>query len=313
MPLARDAKEKFGPEPDLDAFDHEYLELNGIQMHIAKLGKPSHDKATVIFLHGFPDLWSGWARIMGQLSDTCFCVAPDLRGYNLTGRPKDVADYAPHHLLADIEALIATLSPAQPVILIGHDWGGILASWFADLHPEKVEKLILINSTHPALFQRTLWEDPNQRTASNYIEHLRSGVAETLWLMAGTDTLFENRTAPLRQGGAMSEAEADLYKTAWASPDAWRAMIHWYRASPFEVAEAPRTNDWTMQTDWMIGCPTLLIWGDADPVFLPILRDGLHNYAHDLSVISLEGVGHNPLRECPMVVASRIRSFVEAF
>lgn len=311
MPPAHDPKEKFGSEPALGAFDHEFIELNGLEMHIAKLGRPSADKPTLIFLHGFPNLWCGWARIMGQLSGSCVCLAPDLRGYNLTSRPKDVADYAPSHLLADIEALIAALSPDQPVILIGHDWGGILASWFAALHPTKIRKLVLINSTHPAHFQRTLWTDPNQRAASAYIDHLRSGVAETLWLQAGTNTLFENRTAPLRESGAMSEAEADLYKAAWASPMAWTAMIHWYRASPFELSDGPSREDWTAATNWQISCPALLIWGDADPIFLPVLRDGLHTYVHDLSVISLEGIGHNPLRECPMVVAAHIQAFVE--
>lgn len=304
-------KEEFGPEPDLGAFGHEFRALNGLEMHIAKLGKPRDDKPTLMFLHGFPDLWCGWARVMAQLRDNFFCVALDQRGYNLTSRPKEVADYAPNHLLADIEALIQAFSPNKPIVLIGHDWGGILASWFAALHPTKVQKLVLINATHPALFQRTLWTDPAQRAASAYIDQLRSGKAEALWLQAGTNILFESRTAAHRQAGAMSAAEADLYKSAWASPDAWNAMIHWYRASPFELSDGPGLDDWTAKTDWQIACPSLLIWGDADPVFLPILRDGLHTYADDLSVISLEGVGHNPLRECPMVVASYIRAFVE--
>jgi epoxide hydrolase 4 len=304
-------KEEFGPEPDFGAFGHEFLEINGLEMHVATLGTPSLDKPSLIFLHGFPDLWCGWARVMAKLCDSFFCVAPDQRGYNLTSRPGAVADYAPIHLLADVEALIQALSPDKPIVLIGHDWGGILASWFAALHPKKVQKLVLINTTHPALFQRTLWADSAQRAVSAYIDQLRSGKAEALWLRAGTNILFESRTAALRQTGAMSAAEADLYKSAWTSPDAWKAMIHWYRASPFELTDGPALDDWTAKADWQIACPTLLIWGDADPVFLPILRDGLHTYAHDLNVISLAGVGHNPVRECPMVVASHIRAFVE--
>jgi epoxide hydrolase 4 len=301
----------FGPEPDLAAFGHEMVKVNALQMHVATLGTSDHDRPTLIFLHGFPDLWCGWARVMARLCDTCFCVAPDQRGYNLTSRPQDVADYAPEHLLADIDGLIARFSPDQPVVVIGHDWGGMLAAWFATLHPDRVQKLVLINSTHPALFQRALWTDPAQRAASAYIDQFRSGQAEALWLSAGADMLFQARTAQLRHSGAMSEAEAALYKSAWASPEAWKAMIHWYRASPFEVSEGPGLIDWTSRITGRIACPTLLIWGEADRVFLPVLKEGLGNYAQDPSICSLEGIGHNPVRDCPLKVAASIGTFIQ--
>src|SRR5205823_6486193 len=100
------------------------------------------------------------------------------RGYNLSSRPSKVSDYEVPVLVADIEAL-ADHFGAKTFVLVGHDWGGAVAWAFAIAHPDRLEKLVIINAPHPALFIRQLLDNPDQRNASKYMQMLRSPLAET--------------------------------------------------------------------------------------------------------------------------------------
>lgn len=295
------------PAPNLSAFTHVTWPINGLQMHIAQVGARDDGSSIIVFLHGFPDLWCGWARIMLALADSFTCIAPDQRGYNHTSRPTDIAAYAPHHLLDDIDALIDKASPHAPVTLVGHDWGGVLVAWhLAARRNGRVARAVLVNATHPALLQRALWRDEAQRKASQYIQSLRSGQIEQNWRA----DMAAARTEPALRSGAMSEAEAALYRAAWESPEAWRAMIDWYRAAPFTFEPQSASEDWTMTLAAPITTPTLVLWGAEDAIFLPALRDGMSDYFDTLHIKTIAGIGHNPLREAPAWVATEIRSFV---
>jgi epoxide hydrolase 4 len=298
------------PAPDLGAFSHQFFPINGLTMHVASIGADDAQKPAILFLHGFPDIWCGWARVMTALADRFACIAPDQRGYNQTSRPADMEAYRPEHLLGDIGALITCLSPNMPIVLAGHDWGGILAAWFCARHPERISKLILVNATHPALFQRTLWRDPVQRTASAYIHALRAGLVEEHWRAAGHEALAHARTAPAIAAGTMDEAEAALYREAWSSAEAWRAMVDWYRAAPFTVGEEQPMDSWPDAIPSPCPTPTLVIWGERDQVFTPQLRDGLADYFSDVHFKNLADIGHNPLRDAPAAVATAMLHFL---
>jgi len=298
------------PEPDLRVFQHHDWAINGLRMHVAEAGSCKGDAQTIIFLHGFPDLWCGWARIMLDLASDFRCLAPDQRGYNLTTRPHGVGAYAPNHLLSDLTALIDHASPDVPIVLVGHDWGGVIAAWFLASQPGRIAKSILVNTTHPALLQQALWHDAEQRDASRYILSLRSGALEERWRAAGHHVMAHAATLPHREAGTMSAAEAALYHAAWSDPEAWRAMIDWYRAAPFSFDPPAPGEDWTAPLQRPIDTPTLLLWGASDPIFKPILRDGLDRYFNALQIDVLEGVGHNPLRDAPGRVAQAIRTFL---
>lgn len=293
-----------------EAFKHAHHTVGALSMHVASLGAGAAGQPPIFMLHGFPDLWCIWAKVMVALPDHA-CFAPDQRGYNLTTRPGDVQDYSPNHLLGDIVGLVDAFGAGNPVILAGHDWGGVLAAWFAARHPDKVARLILVNTSHPKPLQEALWTDPNQRAASAYMNDLRSGVSQTAWLAQGTQALFESWTGPYRQSGKMDDFEACLYKAAWADPGAWTAMTDWYRASPFELSPRPVGQDWTTGQAWTVTAPTLLIWGEDDGLFTPRLRESQADWFADLTHVGLPGIGHNPLRDAPDAVAHAIRLFLK--
>lgn len=293
------------PEFSLASFRHETLPINGLEMHVARHGFG----APIICLHGFPDLWCGWARVAHALGDDWEFILPDQRGYNLTTRSSNADDYRPDLLIADIAALITAISTA-PVTLAGHDWGGVVAAWLASLRPDLVRKLILVNAAHPVALQHSIWEDPAQAKASAYFEHIRTGAFEAGLTGNGAEALIDAWLTPHVTAGRMNEAEAALYCGSWRMPSAWRAMTDWYRAAPFVLQRRESAEDWTAGGPGPIAAQTLIVWGEADAVFTMDTLDRTRGFAPNAHIHRLSGIGHNPLREAPHEVAAAIKTFL---
>jgi pimeloyl-ACP methyl ester carboxylesterase len=116
----------------------------------------------VILLHGFPEHWYGWRRQIGPLADAGFRVlAPDGRGYNRSDKPTGVGAYGLDTLVADVLGLADALG-RERVSLVGHDWGGIVAWWAATRHPDRIERLAVLNAPHPAVARSYLLRHPGQ-------------------------------------------------------------------------------------------------------------------------------------------------------
>jgi pimeloyl-ACP methyl ester carboxylesterase len=259
----------------------------------------------LLFLHGFPEFAAGWLPIIDRLAPRFRCIAPDQRGFGYSSRFASDAAYAVEELLADVTALLDHL-PIEAATLIGHDWGGIVASWFAARQPERVERLVLINGPHPAAFQEALLDDAEQRAAAAYIDRLRApGAAEAL-LAHGPEALWE------RLFGSLADAaKRDAYVAAWADPAALDAMLAWYRAAPFVVPGgpgAPRPG-WLDQEAFRIVCPTLILWGMEDRALLPSLLDRFEPYFENLRTLPFPDAGHALIHEQPQEVARLIEEF----
>jgi pimeloyl-ACP methyl ester carboxylesterase len=109
---------------------HRTVEVNGISMHVAESGPAEgNSKGTVLFLHGFPELWYSWRHQMEHLSVRGYhCVAPDLRGYGGTTAPPDVESYTAFHIVGDIIALLDTLELSKvPFLLVCKFYGGLIS------------------------------------------------------------------------------------------------------------------------------------------------------------------------------------------
>ena len=104
---------------------HGYVNNDGVKIHYASLGTGP----LVIMIHGFPDFWYTWRYQMKGLSNHFRTVAIDLRGYNLSDKPKSVDQYSMDILVQDIVSVIRQLSDSvdQKAIVVGHDWGGAIA------------------------------------------------------------------------------------------------------------------------------------------------------------------------------------------
>src|SRR5690349_501560 len=116
----------------------DYAQIGGVKLHYAKAGD---GEELVLLLHGFPEFWHSWRHQLDALSDKFTVVAPDLRGYNWSDKPSDVADYKIDKLTDDILGLIRHFGYEKAAI-VGHDWGGLIAWTLAAQYPEAVSKLV---------------------------------------------------------------------------------------------------------------------------------------------------------------------------
>ena len=281
---------------------------NGMRLHYAQSG--AAECPLMLFLHGFPEFWAAWEAQLEEFGRDHHAVAPDLRGFNLSDHPEGVSHYRAKHLVEDIRQLIAHLGH-QRCVLVAHDWGGAVAWAFAALHPHLVERLVIINSPHPALFQRDLANDPAQIAASAYMNLLRSPRAEAL--LSGNDfaRLIKLVRGFGQETGWFTPALQERYKACWRL--GLTGALNYYRASPlFPATETePGARAVAIPPEMAtVRRPTLLIWGMRDEALLPRLLEGLDSYVPDLRIERIEDGTHWVVHEQPARVNALIRSFL---
>ena len=193
-------------------FQSHYADVNGVRLHYVSVGTGK----LVMFVHGFPEFWSEWENQLTDIGTDYQAVAPDMRGYNLSSKPTDVERYHIKDLTEDLRALAEFLEHKK-FSLVAHDWGGAVAWAFAMRYPDWLEKLIIINSPHPAVFARELLHNPKQQKASQYMLMFRSPDAEFLL----SQNNYAGLLAAVSQFGSkwkMTAADRNKYIEAWSQP-----------------------------------------------------------------------------------------------
>jgi len=151
-----------------DKPDEGFIDSSGVKIHYVAQGKGP----LVVLIHGFPDFWYSWREQMPALAEHFHVVAIDQRGYNLSDKPDKVEDYAMPKLVGDIEAVLKHFHQDKAVI-VGHDWGGAVAWTFAMMHPDKVDRLVILNLPHPKGLARELANNPDQQKNSQYARNFQ--------------------------------------------------------------------------------------------------------------------------------------------
>ena len=188
---------------------------HGITLSCRSAG--ARGRPVLLFLHGFPEAAFAWDELLVHFARPEHggyrCVAPNLRGYEHSSSPADVAAYHPRQLLQDIAALIALEcgEAGQLAALVAHDWGGALAWNLAAAQPALMQRLVIINSPHPQTFARELQRSPAQQAASAYMNFLIRPDAEALLAERDFARLWPFFDAMGASGGAaMQQAAAAL-------------------------------------------------------------------------------------------------------
>jgi epoxide hydrolase 4 len=275
--------------PPFSNFQLSHIGANGIDLHIAQIGRGP----PVIFLHGFPEHWRAFAPMMEKLAKTFQCIAPDQRGNNLSDRPHGVRAYAIDRLADDVAGLVAALN-LERVHIVAHDWGGIVAWHFASRHPQLLDRLVIFNAPHPFCLQRALDTDPAQVAASSYAAQFAAHDSHKLMSAKGPEELWRAFFGADEAKGWLNQDDKHAILSAWTPMGAWEAMLSWYRAAPFDYsgnAAAVRTPPEPVVV------PTLLVWGDADPLFTSSTLDGLSEIAPKCQLEIIRGGGHCAFRE----------------
>jgi pimeloyl-ACP methyl ester carboxylesterase len=295
----------------MPAIQSQFADVNGIRLHYASIGRGK----LVMFVHGFPEFWYEWEKQLVEFGQDYQAVAPDMRGYNLSSKPADVEKYHVKNLIEDLRALAQHLGH-EKFIMVAHDWGGAVAWSAAIRYPELLEKLIIINSPHPAVFARELLSNPDQQKASRYMLMLRSAEAERV--------LSENNFARLKdvlvQFGSkweMTDEKRQKYIDAWSQPGALTGSLNYYRASPLYPPTSKSVEEQISsilnlpKEMFAVKVPTLVIWGEEDRALLTGNLDGLEDYTEDLTVKRIPDGTHWVIHEQPELVNSLIRDFIK--
>jgi pimeloyl-ACP methyl ester carboxylesterase len=286
-------------------------------MNVAVAGPA--DAPPVILLHGFPESHRTWAKVVPLLGERLRLIMPDLRGFGESDRPQDAAAYATDTLIADLYALADALAIGR-FALVGHDWGGAVA-WAAALReaggatPPRIERLAIVNSPHPAIFQRSILADPAQRAASQYIRAFRDPAMEATVEAMGLDHFFDKSFRNHVDLASIDPAERAASISEWSRPGALTAMFNWYRASQIVVpamGEDAAVPGWVERGVPRLKLPVRVVWGLDDKALLPLQLDGIGEVGDDVTVVPLAGVGHFAPWQAPERLAAALAPFLDA-
>ncbi len=313
---------------------HEFADVNGVRLHYAIARPLSEDdeepaeregeRKLIVFLHGFPEFWYAWRRQLDEFARDLIAVAPDMRGYNLSSKPAAVEEYDIGKLVGDVRELVKHLAARQHLraarcVLVGHDWGGIVAWATAMACPEIVERLVIVNAPHPKIFERELRDNPKQQEASQYMVVFRSPQAEAMLSANNFAMMQETILGDGIRQGYISEDDLKAYLEAWSQPGALTGGLNYYRAAklgpPGGGGPAGGALDaFKMKhpaASFEVKMPTLVIWGEKDPYLLIGNLNGLNQYVPKLTVERIPDATHWVVHEKPAYVNELIRDFLE--
>jgi pimeloyl-ACP methyl ester carboxylesterase len=288
------------PAP-LQGIEHHRIPTNGITLHVVQAGP--QDGRPVILLHGFPEFWWGWHHQIPALVQKGFRVLiPDQRGYNLSDKPRGRAAYRIETLAQDIVGLI-NATGRECASILGHDWGGAVAWWLATYHPDRVDRLAVLNCPHPLVMSRTLMRSPAQILRSWYMFFFGLPWLPE-WMLSRTDwTMLGRAMRATARPGTFTDADLLQYRTAWSQPGALEAMLNWYRAAlPRLLARSP--------AGVRVRVPALLLWGAHDAFLGREMVEPTMNLCDRGRVVFLEEATHWLTHEEPEKVNALLIEFL---
>lgn len=200
-------------------WEHHVASANGQRIHYVRAGEGD----PVVLLHGWPQTWYQWRKIIPVLAERYTVLAPDLRGFGESSKPID--GYDKRTVCEDIYQLVRQLG-FESVFLVGHDLGGPTAYAYAKAHPEGVRKLVLLDIEIAI----------DRETVTGYFTRLfhLSFHAEpdiAIALISGRErTYLTHFYRNCYNPGAFSHADIDEYVAAFSAPGAMRASMAHYGA-----------------------------------------------------------------------------------
>ena len=283
----------------MNPFVSHTVRANGIRQNFIDAG----NGAPVVLLHGFPETNYAWRHQIPVLAANHRVIAPDLRGYGETEKP--ATGYDKRSMAQDIVALLDTLG-IDKVALVGHDRGARVATRLAKDHPQRVDRLVVMDNVPTRIVAREL----NASIAKAYwffLFHLVPDLPEAL--IAGNEAkwlrwFFSDWAY---DPAAISGEAFDTYVRAYSAPGAVRGAMSDYRANAVDVQQDLE------DAHVRIACPTLALW-DAEFEAVGRMFDMPQVWAEmaeNLRAVAIERCGHLPHEERPEVVNGLLMEFLQ--
>jgi pimeloyl-ACP methyl ester carboxylesterase len=319
----------------VDGVTLRYIEVNDIRMRIAEAGD---DGPLVLLAHGWPESWYSWRHQLKYLSELGYrVVAPDMRGYGGTDAPIAVDDYNIENIAADMVGILDRLGEERAV-MVGHDWGAIVAWQTVQFYPNRFDGLIAMSVPFAGRQERSPMVEWRETFGDNFYYILYhnepNGVAEREYDSNPRELLSRLYLSPrsprespaitdprASAGGWIGRLGAPKSLPSWLSAfdlnyfvgeferAGFRGGVNYYRNfhRNWELTESLKNAH--------IGIPTLFIAGERDVVIGGAsearLQGAMSRVVNDLrGVILVPEVGHWVQQEAPDVVNQAMSDFL---
>ena len=276
------------------------ISANGLRFVVDEVGEGD---AVALCLHGFPESRVSWRHQLPALAAAGWkVVAPDLRGYGDSDRPKERDAYRLRHLVADAAGLFDAYH-AQRRLLIAHDWGALIAWSFAMQEARTLAGLVVLNVPHPAVLRKVIRRSWAQRRRSWYVGFFQVPVLPEIAMTAFRAKAVADAFRGMAiDKSAFPDEVVEPYRRNALKPGAMTAMINYYRSNLRELG--------TETASPRIGIPTLMIWGEEDKALGLELTEGYDELVADFSLQRLPGVSHWVQQEAPQVVNDHLLAWM---
>lgn len=274
-------------------FTHHTIALDDVRLHYVTAGKGD----PVVLLHGWPQTWYEWRRIIPALAERYTVIAPDMRGLGDSSKP--ATGYDKRTVAADIYQLVRKLG-FEKIFLVGHDWGGPVAYAYACAHPGDVRKLVILDVAIPGAGLEKI----PQATRRGGIWHIAFHNVRDLpeALIAGRERTYLSWFYRLAYNpGAITEEEIDEYVRCYSAPGGLRAGFEYYRAI-FDDIDHNKEN-----AKIKLKMPVLALGGERG--FREFALRSMKELAEDVRGGVIERCGHWIAEERPDYLIEQLLAF----
>lgn len=195
----------------------------------------------------------------------------------------------------DVAELIQSLTD-KPCVLVGHDWGAVIAWAVAMTRPELLRKLVIMNVPHPAAIVREVKRSNKQKLKLVYQLFFQLPVLPELFMRVFGRTL-------LKKAARFTPEQIDTYTKQWRGN--LTPMLNYYRATPKSRGEMRKAFR-------RIDTPTLILWGAYEPVFNATTLEDLGEWVSDVRIERIPRAGHFVQTDAPDRVSQLLIEFARA-
>jgi pimeloyl-ACP methyl ester carboxylesterase len=274
---------------------HRYADLGEVRLHYVTAGSGD----PVVLLHGWPQTWYCWRKVIPLLAERHLVVTPDLRGLGDSSRPS--SGYDKRTVSDDVHRLMRDELGIDRFYLAGHDWGGVTAYSLAAHHPEAVAALAVVDVTIPGTGGTDISQG-GRRWHHGF--HRTLDLPEAL--VAGREDIYLRwfyRNYGHRPD-VISDEDIREYLRTYTQPDALRAGFEFYRATPQDVADNA-----AVAHKGALPMPVLAVggasgWGRGSEV-----AESLRQFADQIEEVVIDEAGHWVPEEQPLVLADHLTAF----
>ena len=284
---------------------HRSVSANGTRFHIAEAG----DGPLVLLLHGFPQFWWTWRHQLESLPGAGFrAVAADLRGYGGSDKPPRGYDLVT--AASDVAGLVRALGEANAIV-VGHDWGGLVAWTVGAYFPKVVRRLGVVSVAHPLRMRGAMFTEAVSRHRNGHMLAFQLPIMPERQLVRDNAELVGRMLTDWSAPGWPDDRTAQVYRQAIQIPSVAHSALEYYRWF-FRSTLRPDGMRYTHRMRVPIQAPTLQVHGALDTCVLPGVARGAGRHVEGpYRWRMIDGAGHFPHEEQASRFDAELRGWLD--